>query len=140
MNIAVDFDGVIHRYSKDWRDGTIYDPPMPGCREALEKLIEEGHEIIVYTTRIFCRDGRVDEGKLEELVNWMDAHEIPFDQVHTAAGKPIAHVYVDDRAVRFTNWKITWLFASLAIPLLDSSLIAADRLGRAGQTGKIGRD
>ena len=49
MNIAVDFDGVIHRYSKGWHDGTIYDEPVEGAREALEGLVDKGHMIIVYS-------------------------------------------------------------------------------------------
>ena len=27
--VAFDFDGVIHRYSKGWQDGSIYDEPFP---------------------------------------------------------------------------------------------------------------
>jgi hypothetical protein len=36
--VLVDFDGVIHRYSKGWGDGTVYDPPVAGARAALRKL------------------------------------------------------------------------------------------------------
>jgi len=35
--IAVDFDGVIHQYSKGWEDGSIYDKPVKGVRQALMK-------------------------------------------------------------------------------------------------------
>ena len=34
-NICVDFDGVIHKNSKGFHDGTIYDDPVEGTKEAL---------------------------------------------------------------------------------------------------------
>ena len=33
--IGVDFDGVIHKCSKGFYDGTIYDPPIKGSYHAL---------------------------------------------------------------------------------------------------------
>ncbi len=48
--VAVDFDGVIHAYSRGWQDGSIYDPPLPGAVEALQALMAE-HAVVVITTR-----------------------------------------------------------------------------------------
>lgn len=31
MTISIDFDGVIHQYSKGWQNGEIYDPPIRGA-------------------------------------------------------------------------------------------------------------
>jgi len=42
MNIAVDFDGVIHKYSKGWHNGQIYDGPVPGCYDAMCLLRDRG--------------------------------------------------------------------------------------------------
>ena len=34
--IAIDFDGVIHKNSKGYYDGTIYDEPVEGSLEAIK--------------------------------------------------------------------------------------------------------
>ena len=36
--IAIDFDGVIHKNSKGFYDGTVYDEPVDGVKEGLEYL------------------------------------------------------------------------------------------------------
>lgn len=98
--IAVDFDGVIHRYSKGWKKGRIYDPPMPGAVEAYYKLLSAGYRIIVFT----CRDD------LDAVRKWMHKHfDIEkhlghFVEPEVTNKKPIADVYVDDRGLRFTSW------------------------------------
>lgn len=48
--IAVDFDGVIHAYSKGWLDGSLYDDPVPGAIESLNVLMVE-YSVYVHTTR-----------------------------------------------------------------------------------------
>lgn len=50
MTIAVDFDGVIHAYSRGWQDGTIYDGPVPGAVDALHALMGQ-YAVFVHTTR-----------------------------------------------------------------------------------------
>jgi phosphoglycolate phosphatase-like HAD superfamily hydrolase len=49
--LLVDFDGVIHRYSRGWWDGSAYDEPMPGALETLADLEAVGYEIVVFSTR-----------------------------------------------------------------------------------------
>jgi len=93
--IAVDFDGVIHSYENGWQDGVIYGLPVPGAFESIEKLIEDGFEIVIHTTR-------TNHAAVEE---WLHAHNASFvEYIEITNVKPKAIAYIDDRAVRFTNW------------------------------------
>lgn len=109
MKIAIDFDGVLHGYSKGWHDGTIYDPPVPGTAEAMRKLKEQGHTLYIFSTRtnpVFKKkEDAVDQKK--NMEDWLKSHEIPFDKVWTF-GKPMADLFIDDRAIGFNgNWEQT---------------------------------
>ena len=35
--IVFDFDGVIHKYSKGWQDGSIYDEPVEGIKDLINE-------------------------------------------------------------------------------------------------------
>ncbi|MDE2468671.1 MAG: hypothetical protein KGL35_08000 [Bradyrhizobium sp.] len=100
--IAVDFDGVIHGYSKGWQDGSIYDPPVPGVNLSLDRLRRAGYRVVIYTTRAANRviDGEPQTGQLQDVVDYLNSHGIPFDEVFTG-DKPIFTALIDDRAVRF---------------------------------------
>lgn len=96
--IAVDFDGVIHSYSKGFNDGSIYDGPVSGVREAMSKLKEKFY-VYVSSAR-----GDSKEGK-EAIEEYLRLNKIPFDEVSIT--KPPAKIYIDDRAIRFRNWTQT---------------------------------
>lgn len=106
--IAVDFDGVIHAYSKGWHDGTIYDEPLPGAIEGLRKL-QERYAVFVFTSRDVVQ---VAQWLIEREV-WTVA-DLPFggqpafwnDQkiILVTNRKLPAVAYIDDRAVPFTTW------------------------------------
>ena len=91
--IAVDFDGVIHKYSQVYHDGTIYDPPVDGARHAIKLIRMKGYNVVIYTAR----------PDLEDVARWLKEKKIIVDDVTNI--KPKAMMYIDDRAVRFTNWR-----------------------------------
>lgn len=104
--VAVDFDGVIHAYSKGWQDGTIYDPPLPGALDGLRSLMER-YAVFIHTTR-----------EPMQVARWL--HEHGFDctpdpgglEFWNEVGGPLlitqrklpAIAYIDDRAIRFESW------------------------------------
>ena len=101
QTIAIDFDGVIHKYSKGFQDGSIYDEPIEGVKEALKKLSKK-FRIVIFTTRLNpCFDN--EEKMNEDITNWLVKHEIYHDELTN--NKPPAIAYIDDRGIRFTNWE-----------------------------------
>lgn len=91
--IAIDFDGVIHKYSKAYHDGSIYDGPIEGARDALRLLKKKGYKVVIFTAR----------PNADEIVGWLKTHRIEVDEITNK--KPKAVAYIDDRAIRFTNWR-----------------------------------
>jgi len=101
--LAVDFDAVISVY-KGWIGQGIFGPPVPGAIKHLKKLKKKGWKIIIFTTR----------GETRDLIEYCQEWEIPYDDINrnsenpigTNYGKPMADVYLDDRALTFTgNWE-----------------------------------
>jgi hypothetical protein len=89
--ILVDFDGVIHRYSQGWHDGTAYDIPFDGAREGLVKLEEMGFTVVIFSTR----------DKLQ-IIEWLAKYDFePYDITNE---KIPAIAIIDDRAIRFVQW------------------------------------
>ena len=105
MRICIDLDGVIADFKKE---GQIYADvdPIPEARAHVQALKDAGHTIIILTARHMktCGGnvGLVTARIGQATINWLDKHEIPYDELHF--GKPWAHVYIDDNAYRFETW------------------------------------
>ena len=105
INIGIDFDGVIHQCSKGYHDGTIYDSPLEGVQSALKELSAK-YTLIVYTCKARADRGLVDGKTGTELVwNWLKEHKLDQYISKVTAEKPRAVCYIDDKGIRFDNWK-----------------------------------
>lgn len=105
INIGVDFDGVIHKCSKGYYDGTIYDEPVEGSYEALKKLSEK-YTVIVYTCKAKPDRGLVDGKTGTQLVwEWLEKHDIAKFVSKVTSEKPRAVAYIDDKSINFKDWK-----------------------------------
>ncbi len=104
--ICIDFDGVIHRYSKGWQDGSIYDPPMEGARDQMEKMVKNGYKLVIFTTRLNPEVNEDTNLEKNKMTKWLSENGFELNKHYhdITAVKPNALVYIDDRALRFTNW------------------------------------
>jgi hypothetical protein len=108
--VAVDFDGVIHGYSRGWQDGTIYDEPVPGAFDALRTLMAD-YAVVIHTTRDPWPVAQwVEErSKIPTVVELDVGHKREFwddqGQILVTRFKLPAVAYIDDRGIRFLNWE-----------------------------------
>jgi uncharacterized HAD superfamily protein len=97
MNISIDFDKTIHSYHRGWDDGSIYGFPIKDVKKAIDELKKE-FRIVIFTCRHPLRD----------VEKWLRNRDIYFDKI-THLKEPSKY-YIDDNAIRFTNWKHTMVF------------------------------
>jgi hypothetical protein len=110
FQIGIDFDGVIHKNSKGFHDGTVYDDPIPGAREALERLSKD-YVIVVYSAKA-RKDRMLINGKtgVELIWEWLEKNNMSSFVKEVTAEKPRAVFYIDDKAVRFNGiWNDTFI-------------------------------
>lgn len=112
LTVAVDFDGVVHRYSRGWLDGTIYDKPVSGAKISLGALMER-YAVYIHTSRdpqtvaewIYYEMGIPTQVSMkvppdsEPLEFWNEQGIL----LVTNRKLP-AIAYIDDRAIFFENW------------------------------------
>lgn len=116
--ISVDFDGVLHSYEHGWLDGSIYGDLLPGAVQGLSRLMQR-YAVFVHTTRSPAQVARwIEEQtghgiecttRIHPLVPiWWPGRVNAFWNVQgvllVTRRKLPAVAYVDDRALRFTDW------------------------------------
>lgn len=91
--LCIDFDGVIHKASKGYVEGKIYDPPTEGSVFTLNNLARR-YNLVVLTAR--------PPEDFPKIKKWLKKYSFP--EMEVTNTKPKARAYIDDRAVRFTSW------------------------------------
>lgn len=102
--INVDFDGVIHKYSRGYHDGTIYDVPAEGSRESLQLLKDKGYKLICFTARVNADPSGDGYNKIKQWLKKYNLLEF-FDDITDK--KYPSLVIIDDSALRHTSWDTT---------------------------------
>ena len=104
--IAIDFDGVIHKNSKGFHDGTIYDEPIEGVKKGLEYL-SKSYKLVIYTCKA-NPDRPLINGKTgtKLIYDWLCKYKLDSYIYNIVYEKPNAKYYIDDKAIRFLNWEM----------------------------------
>lgn len=124
--IAIDFDGVIHKYSRGYLDGQIYDEPIEGAFEFIQWCIENYYSVFIFSTRSprqikkwieeRTSSDRVWHYKFKPVVIpfwkkfWNERSSKPSGikpvKVGITKRKLPAIIYIDDRACKFNgDWE-----------------------------------
>ena len=126
MVICVDFDGtcVTHAYPIVGND--------IGAVPVLKRLVEAGHQLILFTMRSYMEGispvtNKLQDGGMNDALEWFKQNEIPLyainenptQAVWTSSPKPFAQLIIDDSALGcpiiydenisprpFVNWNI----------------------------------
>ena len=102
--IAIDFDGVIHKNSKGFFDGTVYDTPIEGSLDAIKKISTKFH-IVIFTAKA-SKDRPLINGKTgkEHVIEWLKENGFYPYIKDVVIEKPRAILYIDDKGYKFNNW------------------------------------
>ena len=99
---VIDFDGTLCKFA--FPD---VGPIEPGVKEALETLKETGYTIKIHSCRTatYWRNEKERRIHIQMILDFLSQHKLPYDELimSITMDKPIADVYIDDRAVRYEN-------------------------------------
>jgi len=101
----IDFDGTLCKFA--FPD---VGPIEPDAKKALEILKKAGYTIKIHSCRTATYWNRENEREIhiQAIIDFMIAHKLPYDELilSPTMDKPIAEVYIDDRAIKYDN---NWL-------------------------------
>ena len=101
----IDFDGTLCKFA--FPD---VGPVEPNVKIALETLQQAGYIIKIHSCRTATYWNQEDERRvhIQLIQDFMKQHKLPYDELvmSVTMDKPIADVYIDDRAIKYNN---NWL-------------------------------
>lgn len=103
--VCIDIDGTLVHYD-EWKGEENFGSMIDGASSATRKLHEKGWYIIIFSTR--SNKKYISKFLIENKVEFDSINENPNQPENAKGGKPIADVYVDDRALCFKgDWEQT---------------------------------
>jgi hypothetical protein len=97
--VAVDLDGTLASFN-GWKGYFEIGKPMHKIINQIRVFKKQGAHIIIHTCRTTTPDNKAFPEVIECVKKWLRKNSVPFDEIWCSTGKPFAHIYLDDRAVR----------------------------------------
>lgn len=119
FKVAVDLDGTLAEYD-GWKGPHVIGEPIANVARLLRFLNElDGVEIFIFT----CRTNKTINHEygvntievVASIRNWLNDNDLSFIGINLDDGKPFAHVYLDDRAILYSD--------SVSLAALTSKII-----------------
>ena len=96
--IAVDLDGTL-AVEGQWKGYEYIGEPIWPVIEAVRREKQKGTYVTIHTCRVATVDNKIFVDSVNTLRQWLSEHEVPYDEIWLATGKPFAHEYWDDKSV-----------------------------------------
>ena len=115
--VVFDFDGVIHKYTKGWLNGDIYDEPNEEVIKIIKTLMSNDIPCVIMSTR--------DPEQIKEWWNKQNigipAKVLDFNvmfhnnchYIGITNRKVVAQLYIDDRGYKYTGQSMDTFFEDL---------------------------
>ena len=102
--ICFDLDGTLANYDEGWQGTAVIGKPLARGARLLREVFKT-HRVIIYSCRGNPRlnSGHTEAELAKIIEEWFLKNDLPFDEIYTGLGKPVADAYVDDRAIEFNS-------------------------------------
>lgn len=68
---------------------------------------------------------------VKDMEDFLISNSIPYDEIWRSKGKPLAHFFIDDRAITFVSWAHT---LKILTDLEELRIISVGEVGEVGET------
>lgn len=103
--ICFDLDGTIANYNQGWQGLRSIGKPLKKAVQLLQYCRDSGYRIIIYSCRSnpILNKGVSEQEAARVIEQYFIDNKLPYDEIYTGPGKPVADAYVDDKAVFFNQ-------------------------------------